>query len=394
MLTCNRKLLSFLLSGEEPETVVENIHEYLRTLASQMREFSIPAPMYIIHTQLGKAPQEYPNGNTMPSVQVALKKMAKGKQVKAKDVMSFIITGESGGSTENAAKNAFPVDDVLKADSGLKPDIDYYLHKQILPPVERLCAPISGTNVTMLAECLGLDTSKYRVSSASGAGGNTMEQEIQPLESQIPDAVRFKDAQPLQLRCRMCKTNFSYRGLLTDGESTENGKQATVSHEGLVCPNSGCGKVVPNISLVAQLESQIRQHISRFYANVLICDDPSCGNRTRNTSVYGHRCLGPRGLAYGCMGKMTPEYTEKMLYNQLLFLSRLFDVEVVKEKAEKEAREGRVQGEKTEKICVLAEVNRGRWETCRGVVKAYLERNGRQWVQMDSLFGFALAKVA
>ena len=71
-------------------------------------------------------------------------------------------------------------------------------------------------------------------------------------------------------------------------------------------------------------------------------------------------------------------------------MNKLFDVDSTKEKAEKEAREGRIAAEKKEKISVLAEVNRERWETLRGVVKGYLEKNGRQWVQMDSLFGFAL----
>jgi DNA polymerase alpha subunit A len=57
----------------------------------------------------------------MPSVQVALKLMAKGKHVKAKDVMSFVITGNSSGSAEKAASNAFPLEDILKQDSDLKP---------------------------------------------------------------------------------------------------------------------------------------------------------------------------------------------------------------------------------------------------------------------------------
>jgi DNA polymerase alpha subunit A len=57
----------------------------------------------------------------MPSVQVALKLMSKGKHVKAKDVMSFIITGDSSGSAEKAASNAYPLEEVLKPDSGLKP---------------------------------------------------------------------------------------------------------------------------------------------------------------------------------------------------------------------------------------------------------------------------------
>ena len=44
------KLLNFLLSGEDPDAVVEKVHEYLRHLATQMREFAIPAQKYIIYT--------------------------------------------------------------------------------------------------------------------------------------------------------------------------------------------------------------------------------------------------------------------------------------------------------------------------------------------------------
>jgi DNA polymerase alpha subunit A len=384
------KLLGFLLSGDEPDTVVENIHEYLRQLATRMREYQVPVQAYTIFTQLGKAPKEYPNANSMPSVQVALRQMEKGKHIKAKDVMSFIITGESNGSAEAAAKNAYPLEDILKADSGLKPDIDYYLHKQILPPVERLCAPISATNITQLADCLGLDTSKYHVSSVSNNASSAAE-ELQPLESQIPDSVRFKDALPLQLRCRACKSSFEFRGLVSPTSRTENEKkEAIVTHDGLQCPNEKCEKVLPSIIVVAQMESQIRQHIARYYANWLVCDDPQCGNRTRQICVYGHRCLGPRGLGQGCLGKMQQEYSEKMLYNQLLFLQGMFDVDRAREKVEKEAREGAIKSDRKDDIGILAEVNRTRFETVRGVVKEYLARNGRQWVQMDSLFKFAL----
>ena len=71
--------------------------------------------------QLGKDPKDYPNAISMPSVLVALKLMAKGKHVKAKDVMSFVITGDSSGSAEKAASNAFPLEDILKPNSGLQP---------------------------------------------------------------------------------------------------------------------------------------------------------------------------------------------------------------------------------------------------------------------------------
>jgi len=51
------KLLNFLLSGEDPDTVVENVHEYLRELASKMREFSIPVQKYTIFTVSPSSPK-------------------------------------------------------------------------------------------------------------------------------------------------------------------------------------------------------------------------------------------------------------------------------------------------------------------------------------------------
>ncbi|THY80963.1 hypothetical protein D6C92_10503 [Aureobasidium pullulans] len=341
----------------------------IEEVASQMRANTIPLRKYTIYTQLGKNPKEYPNGNSMPSVQVALKLMAKGKHVKAKDVMSYIICNDSSGSAEKAAKNAFPVDEVLRAENELKPDIDYYLHKQILPPVERLCAPIEGTNVSLLAECLGLDTSKYRVSSASGGNNYNAETEIHPLESQVPDEIRYKDCQPLGLMCLSCRTPFQFRGLGVNATPDAETRTAKVENDGVHCPADGCGAVIPQLALAAQLESQIRAHTAQYYAATLVCDEATCGNRTRQMSVYGHRCLGPRGLAFGCNGKMQLEYSEKQLYNQLMFLGRCFDVEKSAKEAEKK------KSEEGERVGVLAEMNRGKFGVLRGVVEGYLDKN-------------------
>jgi len=385
----NSELLQYLLSGEDTEKVVSQVHDRLRSLGEEMRSNSIPVHKYTIHTQLGKHPKEYPNANSMPSVQVALKLMAKGKQVKAKDVMSFVICGSNSGSAEQAAKNAHPLDEVLGKDSGLVPDVDYYLHKQILPPVERLCASIDGTNVSLLAECLGLDTSKYRVSGSSKAAEQS--NEITTLESQIPDHIRFKDCEPLDLLCLGCKQHFEYHGLNYQQSSDEVPitPVGELTNKGLACPRAGCKKSMSTLTICTQLETQIRRHTSRYYSACLICDDPACGARTHQMSVYGHRCLGPKGLAYGCSGRMTFEYSEKALYNQLLYLQGLFDVGKSLEKMGKPGVAG-VKMEENEKVKVLAGINRERFGVCWNVVGAHLDKSGWGWVSMDSLFGFAL----
>ena len=314
----------------------------------------------------------------MPQVQVALREITRGKTVRVNDVMSYVVTtGNEETKSLPAPKRSYTPQDVLKADSGLQPDVEYYLYKQILPPIERLCAPIPGTDSVRLAECLGLDTRKYQISSTNGS--NQQNTEIFPLESQIPDNVRFRDAARLSLRCRTCHHVSTFEGLC---DSVTMCKPT-----GIECSNGECKQAFATISVVAQLESQIRLQTSRYYEGWLVCDDPSCGNRTRQMSVYGHRCLGPQGRAEGCLGRMSYEYSEKRLYNQLLYFAGLFDVEKSKAKAKGE----RTYVEVKDRVCVLAEGNRDVFETVKGVVDAYLKKCGRQWVEMDRLFGFALS---
>ena len=312
----------------------------------------------------------------MPQVQVALREIARGKTIRVNDVMAYIVTtGDGDTASLPAPKRSYTPQDVLKKDSNLVPDIEYYLLKQLFPPIERLCAPIPGTDSVRLAECLGLDTRKYQINTNSTTRQN--DNEIFPLESQVPDSIRFKDATRFTVRCRSCHVESPFEGLCESRESC--------TPIGLRCIAPDCGKAIPTIAVMTQLERQVRQQTSRYYDCWLVCDDPSCGNRTRQISVYGHRCLGPRGRAEGCLGRMTYEYTEKQMYNQLLYYASLWDVE----KAKKKANEIKEVDEAKERIIVLAEANRLAFDNIKGIVDAYLTKCGRQWVEMDSLFGFA-----
>lgn len=313
------RLLNEILSGDDADVVIERVHEYLRTISAKMRENSIPTAKYIIHTKLGKDPKDYPNADSMPQVQVALRELGRGKNVRKDDVIAYITTVTDTPSSDPPSKRAYLPSDVSNRALGLRPDVEWYMVKQILPPVERLCANISGTDIVRLADCLGLDARKYNISNDSGGASN--ETEIHPLESQIEDEVRFKDAARLTLSCRACKGSFGFEGLLSSVD--------LVTPSGISCR---CGSVMSNLSVVCQLEHQIRQQTSKYYEGWLVCDDTQCGARTRQMSVYGHRCLGPNGLGQGCLGKMQYEYTEKAMFNQLLYYASLWDVEKAKSK--------------------------------------------------------------
>ncbi|KAI4147794.1 MAG: hypothetical protein LQ341_001718, partial [Variospora aurantia] len=373
------RLLNEILSGEDSEVVIRKVHDYLRDLSSKMREGKIPKPKYIIYTKLGKNPRDYPNPDSMPQVQVALRALAAGKTIRMNDVIAYIMTNSPTPSNEPAAKRAYTPQDVCSASSTLTPDIDWYLYKQIFPPIERLCAPLPVTDAVQLAECLGLDTKKYSIGSnhASSSYSNSQIQDISPLESQIPDEIRFKSCARLSLRCRHCKTSFVFEGLVPCLKDMDV--------HGIVCPNrDACGKILSTLSVTAQLEHAVRIAAGKYYDGYLVCDDPSCGNRTRQVSVYGHRCLGPRGRAEGCLGRMRYAFGERDMYNQLMYFRNLWTVDV-----DAKAVKGLTEEER-EKCRVVGERNRERFETCRAVVEGYLAKCGRVWVQMDGLFGFML----
>ncbi len=290
--------------------------------------------------------------------------------------MSFIVTmGDDQTKSLPAPKRAYTPQDVVKAESGLTPDIEYYLYKQIFPPIERLCAPIPGTDSVRLAECLGLDTRKYQISTSNHS--NQQSSEIFPLESQVPDNIRFKDAARLSFRCRACHEQTTFEGLC---DSTD-----ICTPDGIKCSNAQCGQLFSKWTLIAQFESQIRAQTNKYYEGWLVCDDESCHNRTRQVSVYGHRCLGPQGRAEGCLGRMNYEHPEKQLYNQLLYFAGLWDVEKSKVKAKSERAHEGVR----ERVMVLAEGNRELFGSVKAVVEGYTRKCGRQWVDMGGLFGFA-----
>ncbi|KAH7182849.1 uncharacterized protein B0J16DRAFT_344718 [Fusarium flagelliforme] len=365
----SQHLLNEILSGDDTEVSVARIHEYLSEIAGKMRQQSVPVQKYIIHTQLGKAPKDYPDSNSMPQVQVALREMAKGKTVRKGDVIAYVITGDSN-SSEPAPKRAYTPADI-KADPSLLPDVEWYIGKQIFPPVERLCANIVGTSTSQLAEQLGLDIKRYG-SFQTQQNSSSNDLEIHPLDSQIPDEVRFGDCSRLSLRCRKCKVSSTFEGLAASPDR--------VSQSGVLC--SSCGTPISTLSVVAQVEHAIRTQTSRYYEGWLTCDDSQCGNRTRQMSVYGSRCLGPKGLARDCLGRMRYEYTEKAIYTQLLYFASLWDVD----KAKTKAATVDMPRQDRENILALAEHNRVRFENIKGIVDKYLDKCGHQWVAMDTLF--------
>ncbi|QLQ79695.1 hypothetical protein HG537_0C03430 [Torulaspora globosa] len=375
-------VLNTIFSDKDPESALQDIYEYLEEITRKVQENKIRTDLFKINTKLSKDPSAYPAGKSSPAVQVALRMRKNGRVVKAGTVITFIITKQKpedispGEPSLSAAARARALNEVMIKGNNLQPDPEYYLEKQIFGPVQRLLETIESFDLVRLSTALGLDSRKYMTrdsnNNANGING------LEPLESTISDAERFKDVANFKLCCPNCSCSFDFGGIVASSDYT-------------VCPNGlqcrKCDHLFTPLQISCQLERCIRSHISLYYAGWIECDDPTCGNATRQVSVFGKLCLNN-----GCTG-VRYKYSDKMLYNQLLYFDSLFDCEKNKKLELKPLRHADNVHSATEKLSdasikVLTEQNRQLLEINRSVVQKYLSDCGRRYVDMGCLFDF------
>ncbi|KTB23530.1 DNA polymerase alpha catalytic subunit A [Nakaseomyces glabratus] len=379
-------VLNTILSDKDPETALQEVYYYLEDMREKIEKDEIRVDKYKINTKLSKDPSAYPGGKNMPAVQVALRMRKTGRMVKAGTVITYVITkpaevenGEASGA-QSVAERAYALNEVMMKGSNLRPDPEFYLEKQIYAPVERLLERIDSFDSVRLISALGLDSKKYlRRGGIDGHGSNS--NELEPLETTISDMERFKDSSNLILNCPNCKKEFPYGGIVASNYYQH-------CYNGLQCKS--CDYLFSPLQMTCQLERAIRSHISLYYAGWLQCDDPTCGNVTRQLSVFGKRCLND-----GCTGVMHYRYTDKQLYNQLLFFDSLFDCDKNKKRELKPLYLEGDQDYPSEKLSdtsinALTEQNRDLLELNHSIVQKYLSDCGRRYVDMATIFEFMM----
>ncbi|KAI9145154.1 DNA polymerase family B-domain-containing protein [Paraphysoderma sedebokerense] len=353
-------VLQQILSGDNREDVLDRIHKHLSKVGEEVRQGLIPIEKYVINKGLTKQPEAYADAKSQPHVQVALRMKGKGQNIRVGDTIPFVICQVEDSGISYALR-AYHPDDVAKAENNLKIDYEWYLQQQVHPPVARLCEPIEGTDNARIADCLGLDASKYHVSSA-----NSLETEqLQTLDSLISDEEKFKDADKLFVKCINCGEVCMWEGVVR--------MSGSIPQPGNLCPNPSCNQMLPLPSLICQLTLAIRSHIIKYQNAYLVCDDASCLNRTRSMTVYGKRCL----LAPKCKGTMRYEYSAHTLYRQLTYYESLFDTE--KFKAKLKSDDPKIHAVAAQAVPM---------QQLKATVTKYLDQNSRRYVDLTRLFSF------
>ncbi|XP_035219808.1 DNA polymerase alpha catalytic subunit-like isoform X2 [Stegodyphus dumicola] len=304
-----------ILSTKSKDEIIGNIHSHLKSLGEAVKEGRKPLSDYIIYKQLTKNPEDYSNKKNLPHVTVAVRVNEKGgKKLRMGDTVAYIICLD--GSDLPATQRAYHPDE-LKAHETLKIDVFYYLAQQIHPVVSRLCAPIEGTDVAMIAELLGLDASKYH--SALRVVEEEEDKLLNP-SSLFDDQDRFRDCDKLKFKCpaQQCSQEI----IIDDVFRMQDNIKICQIGECLTCKT----KLIHYCAaLKNQLDRIMRSYISKYYKHSLICEDVGCAYQTRKIPLH-FTSGGP--VCPSCKNSnLRLEYTEAQLYTQLAYFQYLFDLQ-------------------------------------------------------------------
>lgn len=336
-----------IISGEDSEIVLEKIHSHLEELAKKMRAGELPLEKFVITKGLSKHPNDYPDGNSLPHVYVAKDMLKHNRVVSTGDHIPYVITASlSQESTDqplakaaSMAERARHPEEIARSNGALKPDIEWYLTQQILPPISRLCEPIDGTSQQILAQKLGLDAASY---SNSLRSENDMDGDVDldyVPASFLSDEERFKNVSKLNIFCYACKTQSEFPGIFSKEKDAATNSEALIS--GLHCTNPQC--VRPKhwgqanhfecySRIVNTMSIWVRGLTQNYYGGLLRCDELSCGLETRQISVAGSKCL-----RRGCGGKMFAVGSERDVHTHLKYLEQLFNIDHACEQLEKKS---------------------------------------------------------
>ncbi|KAL1216796.1 DNA polymerase alpha catalytic subunit [Cardamine amara subsp. amara] len=382
-------LAKILYGGGSCEDVVEAIHNELMQIKEEMRNGQVALEKYVITKALTKLPEAYPDSKSQPHVQVALRMRQRGYKegFNAKDTVPYIICYEQGNtslaSSAGISERARHPDEVKSDDNRWLVDIDYYLAQQIHPVVSRLCAEIQGTSPERLAECLGLDPSKYRSRSNVTTGSDPSTS----LLFATSDEERYKSCEPLALACPSCSAAFNCPSITSSVCTSISNRYETEESDSifwlklhcLKCEAEGSTRRISPAMIANQVKRQIDGFVSMYYKGIMMCDDESCKYTTRspNFRLLGDRERGTVCPNYpNCNGTLLRKFTEADLYRQLSYFCHILDTQCSLEKMDVGVR---IQVEKAmTKIRPAA-------ESAASMARSIRDRCAYGWLQLTDI---------
>eukprot|EP00879_Flechtneria_rotunda_P017242 GHRR01018063.1.p1 GENE.GHRR01018063.1~~GHRR01018063.1.p1 ORF type:complete len:332 (+),score=158.96 GHRR01018063.1:91-996(+) len=235
---------------------------------SQQEGTSREAAAIVVKQEDGQ--QEPQQQQSMPGAVTAAASSAAAGKTPSKGVRAAFAGGAAAGGGSLAERAYHP--DELRSDPSLVIDADYYLGQQVLPVVMRLCAPIEGTNASHLAQCLGLDPSRFGGSGGSSSNSSLAaalrDEAMQVTGSIFDDDSHYARCDPLLLTSPN-NTTWEFQGVRAAIKSAS-------PRSVLLTPPDAVGDPAAEVK-PAQLANQAllaaRKAIIKYYDGHLAADD-------------------------------------------------------------------------------------------------------------------------
>eukprot|EP00397_Hematodinium_sp_SG-2012_P000601 GEMP01000602.1.p1 GENE.GEMP01000602.1~~GEMP01000602.1.p1 ORF type:complete len:1314 (+),score=299.15 GEMP01000602.1:210-4151(+) len=304
-----KEILAKVLSNTPLDEAVEWVHEYLRTMSTEIDEKKVPVEEFVITKALTKHPNDYPDAKGQPHVQVALRMLKNGEMISTNQEIPYIICKTGDASMALCARHPHEVAN----DPSLEIDLEWYKKQQLHPPIFRLLGPVQGTDACKIAECLGLDAARFQVAEIHEYTSDVA------LETMLDPASRFRQLDlAFDILCPHCKERIALRETLQVTEKLELKEEAEGDAQ---CPK--CNEFIDPIIVSNQSALGVRQLLDRYAACETRCTEPTCNNVSRDVGLRG---LGQRCEILKCKARCEKTFGEKDLQNQLDLLEYMFSI--------------------------------------------------------------------
>lgn len=145
-----------------------------------------------------------------------MKQMGKSDSDLVNNFIPYVIckNSSSGDNSKKATIGdyAYSPDEYMDKKRSLQIDTDWYITQQLLPPITRLIEHIEGIEVDFVAQCLGVDSKKYKFGTKNeiyDEDQDKMDSIANPvLKSETTKKLYDRTIATLKIICPHCDTNY------------------------------------------------------------------------------------------------------------------------------------------------------------------------------------------
>lgn len=331
------QILSMILACDKDiALIVDDIHNYLKTLGDRIRANEMTNEKFLISKQLNRNPEEYRDTKGIGHVTLALrhnKNPSATRKMKSGDTVEYLICLDETG--ESANQRAYTIEELKNSNGKLQIDYEYYLCQQIHPVMVRICDKLPTTSAYTLAEMLGIEKSNLLHIRRDDSDAVKKDQLLSEGQE------RFNKCDSLFINCPNCNLPNEYRKKLK--KSKDKDKKIELALQS--CTHCNFRLAIKSKLIITQVLLIIKRLMLQLFNTKYVCENADCNHETRNAfcplvtnseNNEDEKVSGSSQIMCDlCESPMQPEWDDKKVDLHLKFYKSIFDLRDLDEESKK-----------------------------------------------------------